>query len=142
MSNLPPEVQAIADRIGEAWAETIDVGPGWFDLITRLDTQLARLSPGYVVEQCKTKYGSLRYYARPEDSEDVNLQMTFNEIIRDAEDQSTSICKNADSPANRSHPTAGSAPSARPTHSPIARTHNAHLNNALHRQIHGCRAGG
>ncbi|MFK4759894.1 hypothetical protein ACI3KS_03060 [Microbacterium sp. ZW T5_45] len=101
MSNLPPEVQAIADRIGEAWAETIDVGPGWFDLITRLDMQLARLSPGYVVEQCKTKYGSLRYYARPEDSEEVDLQMTFNEIIRDAEDQSTSICEECGQPGQQ-----------------------------------------
>lgn len=102
MSNqLPPGVQAIADRIGDAWAETIDVGPGWFDLITRLDTQLARLSPGYVVEQCKTKYGSLRYYARPEDADDVDLQMTFNEIIRDAEDQSTSICEECGRPGQQ-----------------------------------------
>ena len=100
-SQLPPEVQAIADRIGEAWAETIDVGPGWFDLIARLDAQLARLSPGYVVEQCKTKYGSLRYYARPEDADDVDLQMTFNEIIRDAEDQSTSICEECGQPGQQ-----------------------------------------
>lgn len=101
MSNLPPEVQAIADRIGESWAEAVDVGPGWFDLITRLDAQLARLSPGYVVEQCKTKYGSLRYFARPEDAEDVDLQMTFNDIIRDAEDQSTSICEECGRPGQQ-----------------------------------------
>lgn len=90
---LPPRIQAIADRLADAWAETIDIGPGWTDLIADLDAQLARLDPGYVLEQCKTKYGGLRYYARPQDADDIDLQMTFNEVIREAEDQSTSICE-------------------------------------------------
>lgn len=98
---LPPNVQTISDRLGEAWGETVDVGPGWFELITRLDTQLARLSPGYVLEQCKTKYGTLRYYARPEDSEDVDTQVTFNEIIRDAEDESARICEDCGEPGQQ-----------------------------------------
>lgn len=98
---LPPRVQAITDRIAEGWGEIIDVGPGWFDLIADLDEQLARLSPGYVVEQCKTKYGSLRYYARPEDTDDIDTQMTFNDIIRAAEDQSTTICEECGSPGQR-----------------------------------------
>lgn len=90
---LPPRVQAIADRLRDSWGETIDVGPGWFDLITRLDKQLAQLSPGYVLEQCKTKYGTLRYYARPEDAEDVDTQFAFNDVIRAAEDESVAICE-------------------------------------------------
>jgi len=97
----PPRIKTIADRIAEGWGETIDVGPGWFDLIADLDARLARLSPGYVVEQCKTKYGGLRYYARPEDTDDIDTQMTFNEIIRDAEDQSTSICEECGAPGRQ-----------------------------------------
>ncbi len=98
---LPPQIQAIADRIADGWGETIDVGPGWFDLLTRLDAQLARLSPGYVVEQCKAKFGGLRYYARPEDTDDIDTQMTFNELIRAAEDESTSVCEDCGNPGQQ-----------------------------------------
>lgn len=98
---LPPRIQAIADRLADGWGETIDAGPGWFDLITDLDTRLKRLSPDYVLEQCKSKYGGLRYYARPADADDIDLQMTFNEIIREAEDQSTSICEECGGPAQQ-----------------------------------------
>ena len=90
---LPSQIQAIADRIADNWGETIDVGAGWFNLLIRLDEQLARLSPGYVVEQCKAKYGGLRYYAHPEDTDDVDAQLAFNEIIWTAECESTSICE-------------------------------------------------
>lgn len=95
---LPPQIQAIADRIADGWGETIEVGPGWFDLLIRLDAQLARLSPGYVIEQCKAKYGGLRYYARPEDPEDIDTQLTFNEIIWAAEGESTHICEECGNP--------------------------------------------
>lgn len=66
---LAPQIQAIAGRIADGWADTIDVGPGWLDLLARLDRQLAEISSGYVIEQCKTKFGTLRYYAHPEDAD-------------------------------------------------------------------------
>ena len=90
---LPPQIQAIADRLAESWGETADVRPGWFELIIRLDEQLTRLSPGYVVEQCKSKFGTLRYYARPEDPDDIDTQLTFNDLIRAAENESATLCE-------------------------------------------------
>ncbi len=78
---LPPQIQAIADRIADVWGEIIDVG--------------------YVVEQCKTKFGALRYYARPEDTDDVDTQMTFNEIIWAAEGESGSICEDCGNPGHQ-----------------------------------------
>mgnify|MGYP001556215618 CR=1 FL=1 len=94
---LPPQIQAVADRLSESWGETVDVGPGWFDLLAELHERLDRLSPGYAVQQCKTKYGGLRYYANPADTDDVDTQMTFNEIIRAAEDKSLSVCEDCGS---------------------------------------------
>ncbi|MBO0979279.1 hypothetical protein IPV10_01720 [Microbacterium sp. SD291] len=87
--------------MADGWGEIIEAGPGWFDLITRLDAQLAHLSPGYAVEQWKTKYGTLRYYARPEDIDDIDSQMTFNEIIHNAEDESTNICEECGAPGQQ-----------------------------------------
>lgn len=98
---LPPQIQAIADRLAETWGETIDVGPGWFDLIIRLDQELSRLSPGYDVEQCKSKYGTLRYYAHPNDPEDIDGQLAFNELILAAENQSATICEQCGNPGQQ-----------------------------------------
>lgn len=97
---LPPEIQAIADRIAGGWDQTIDVGPGWFDLLARLDQQLAQVSPGYSVEQCKSKFGTLRYYAHPAD-DDLDTSMTFTEIIRTAEDESATLCEECGNPARQ-----------------------------------------
>lgn len=89
---LPPQIRTIADRIADGWADTIDIGPRWFDLLARLDQQLAEISPGYVIEQCKTKFGTLRYYARPEDADHTDAAR-FSDIIRDAEDESATVCE-------------------------------------------------
>lgn len=97
---LPPQLQAIAGRIADGWADTIDIGPGWFDLLARLDRQLAEISPGYVIEQCKTKFGTLRYYARPEDADHTDAAR-FSDIIRDAEDESATVCEDCGQPAQQ-----------------------------------------
>jgi hypothetical protein len=97
---LPSEIQAIADRIAGGWVETIDIGPGWFDLLARLDQQLAQVSPGYSVEQCKPKFGTLRYYAHAAD-DDIDTSMTFTEIIRAAEDVSATLCEECGNPARQ-----------------------------------------
>lgn len=64
----------------------------------RLDQQLAEISPGYVIEQCKTKFGTLRYYARPEDADHIDAAR-FSDIIRDAEDESATVCEDCGQPA-------------------------------------------
>lgn len=97
---LPPQIQAIAGRIADGWAETIDVGPGWFELLARLDRQLAEISPGYVIEQCKTKFGTLRYYARHEDADHPDAAQ-FSDIIRDAADESATPCEDCGQPAQQ-----------------------------------------
>lgn len=84
-----------------AGGEVIEVAQSRFDLISRFDEQPARLSPGDVVEQCKTKYGTLPYCPRPRDANDIDTQMTINEIIRAAEDESTSTCKECGEPGQQ-----------------------------------------
>ena len=97
---LPPQIQAIADRTADGWAPTIDVGPGWFDLLARLERRLAEISPGYVVEQCKTKFGTLRFYARPGEADHVDAA-GFAAAIRDAEDDSATVCEDCGRPAGQ-----------------------------------------
>ncbi|MBF0816249.1 hypothetical protein E4U02_07495 [Microbacterium paludicola] len=89
---LPPEIEAIRDRIPEAWGKWIDAGPGWFPLLAGLDRELARIAPDYEVHQCKAKFGSLRFYASAEFTSDDDAER-FHGLIRTAETASAGICE-------------------------------------------------
>lgn len=98
--DLPPEVQRIIERIAEGWPETLDVSEGWYPLLSRLEDRLARIAPAYVVQQVKSKFGSLSFYAQP--SEDIDVyDERFNEEIRAAEWESIETCEVCGAPARQ-----------------------------------------
>ncbi|GEC77091.1 hypothetical protein [Microbacterium maritypicum] len=94
----PPEIQRIIARIEPGWPENIDVGPGWYPLLGRLDARLTAIAPGYVVQQIKSKFGALSFYARAtEDVYDYNEE--FSQAILAAEWESTTTCEECGAPA-------------------------------------------
>jgi len=95
----------------------VSTGPGWHELIIKLNDDLAALDPGYVVDQVKEKFGGLRYYATlssGETEERVDLLIPggppqcwvrrapghddFWGLIAKAEDQSFEICEACGAP--------------------------------------------
>jgi len=60
---LHPALQARRTASTRPWGTRSTPAPGWFDLLTRLDARLVEITPGYVIEQCKIKFGALRFYA-------------------------------------------------------------------------------
>ncbi len=86
------DLEFLLERIPEDWARTLDVGAGWFPLLANLDRQLAALAPNYVLYQCKSKYGSLRFYADP-GREDGDTVVVFEETISAAEAASATTCE-------------------------------------------------
>lgn len=79
--DLPPQIGRIIARIESGWPEIIDVSPGWYPLLGRLDEKLSTISPTYVVQQVKSKFGTLSFYASAsEDPYDYNEE--FHEAIR------------------------------------------------------------
>lgn len=98
MTDLGPSaIPELTARIAPGWSTELEVGPGWSDLLTRLNRDLAAIAPEYVIEQCKSKFGGLRFYARA--SEDNLNPFEFDERIRDAEAESEAICEECGSPA-------------------------------------------
>jgi hypothetical protein len=92
------EIQPIIARIEPGWPETIEVGPGWYPLLSRLDERLSVIAPGYVVQQVKAKFGALSFFARP--SEDVyDYNEEFCDAILAAEWESTTTCEECGAPA-------------------------------------------
>lgn len=90
--NFSAEIQRIVDRIEPGWPEVVDVGEGWFPLLARLDERLSLIAPEYSVQQVKSKFGALSFFARA--SDDVyDYNDEFNEAIRAAEWESTETCE-------------------------------------------------
>lgn len=86
------DVEPLLDRIPEEWVRSLDVSKGWFPLLANLDRQLAALAPDYVIFQCKSKYGSLRFYADPSSQNSV-VVAAFEGAIAAAEFASATVCE-------------------------------------------------
>jgi hypothetical protein len=91
-------VRRIVARFGADWSQSIEVGPGWYPLLAELDERLTAIAPGYIVQQVKSKFGSLAFYAQPsENAYDYNED--FQTAIREAEWASTTRCEECGGPA-------------------------------------------
>ena len=66
--------------------------PAWDRLLARLDAHLSAIAPGYVLQQCKSKFGSLSFHAAPAD-EVSEYNEEFNATIRAAEWESIETCE-------------------------------------------------
>lgn len=94
---LPDNLRPLMARFDPSCPELLEVGPGWFPLLARLDARLVAIAPGYRVQQVKSKFGALCFYARP--SDDVYaLDPAFDEAIRAAEWESTETCEDCGAP--------------------------------------------
>lgn len=82
----------------EDWID--QVGPGWAGILTELDADLQRVSPGYTVNQIKEKFGTLRAYisAPPETFDAVQ------DLVRAAEKKSESTCEQCGEPGELCRP--------------------------------------
>ncbi|WP_125132935.1 hypothetical protein [Microbacterium sp. 10M-3C3] len=96
----PPGLQPLLARFAPGWPTWIDVGPGWFPLLARLDAQLAEIAPGYVLHQVKSKFGSLDYYAYPSADGSAHLP-AFDEAILAASWVSIETCEECGKPAKQ-----------------------------------------
>lgn len=96
----PPELHGLLKRIAPGWPELLEVGVGWYRLLTRLDATLSVIAPNYVVQQVKSKFGALSFYADPSD-DPSNFDQAFTDAVRAAEWESTETCEVCGAPARQ-----------------------------------------
>lgn len=95
-----PELQRIIDRFAPGWPPVLEVAAGWHPLLVELDHTLALIAPAYIVQQVKSKFGSLSFHASPsEDPYEYNEE--FHEAIRAAEWRSIETCEVCGAPAKQ-----------------------------------------
>lgn len=97
---LPREMQDLVKRIAPGWPELLEVGVGWYPLLARLDAKLSVIAPSYVVQQVKSKFGALSFYADPT-ADPSTFDEAFTDAIRAAEWESTVTCEVCGSPARQ-----------------------------------------
>jgi hypothetical protein len=68
-------------------------GDGWFDLIDKLSEKLEPM--GIVAAQVKEKFGGLRFYINPSDSDTI---IKAQKLIQEAESKSFKICERCGKP--------------------------------------------
>lgn len=61
-SEMQIQLELIKAKIMPGYWYSIDVGPGWYQLVIDCDRDLTEIDPSYEVCQIKEKYGGLRYY--------------------------------------------------------------------------------
>ena len=93
-------MRRVIDRIAPGWPEVLEVSPGWYPLLGRLNERLAAIAPDYVVFQCKSKFRSLSFHAQPAADPPIYVD-EFSEVIRDAELESIETCEECGAPAKQ-----------------------------------------
>lgn len=76
-------------RFAPGWPKSLDIGPGWYEIVFRLNEDLAALDPNYSIAQVKEKFGGLRYYIN------INPEVgaEANRLIDIAECESENTCE-------------------------------------------------
>ncbi|QYG11527.1 hypothetical protein [Microbacterium sp. PAMC22086] len=85
-------VERLLARIDPGWPPLIDVSPGWLPILGRLDHRLAAIAPRYTIQQVKSKFGALTFYARPI-SDPYGHVEEFDVAIEEAQWESTTTCE-------------------------------------------------
>jgi len=83
----------IKDRVAKGMGCGSQIREGWFDLVRKLDADIAKIYPDYVVDQVKEKFGGLRYYIGilPDNTSDKDFTDIYK-LISVAEIKSNKIC--------------------------------------------------
>jgi len=64
---------------------------GWFDLVCEMNEKLEAINPDYILDQCKEKFGGLRYYTTDNNGPNVDVEQ-FDKVISDYEELSFKVC--------------------------------------------------
>ena len=89
-AELQAEVEKLKSRIPEAFSKTIDVDEGWYQIIVDCDEELTQIDPHYQITQIKEKFGGLRYYFHPSQSD---TSKAMNEVVSKYEAIAARTCE-------------------------------------------------
>ena len=90
MNELQLEIEELKKKIVPEYWKSIDVDEGWYQLIVDCDKELTAIDPNYQIFQVKQKFGGLRYYVQPSQSDTLKA---INEVISKYEAIAAKTCE-------------------------------------------------
>jgi hypothetical protein len=90
MNELQLQIEALKEKIAPEYSKSIDVDEGWYQLVIDCDKELTAIDPHYRVFQIKEKFGGLRYYFHPSQSD---TSKAMNEVVSKYEAIAARTCE-------------------------------------------------
>ena len=69
MNDIQLQVAKLIDKFMPEYYKSVDVDEGWYQLVIDCDRELTQIDPHYQIAQIKEKFGGLRYYFHPSQSD-------------------------------------------------------------------------
>ena len=90
MNELQLQIEALKEKIAPEYPKSIDVDEGWYQLVIDCDKELTAIDPYYRIFQIKEKFGGLRYYFHPSQSD---TSKAMNEVVSKYEAIAARTCE-------------------------------------------------
>ena len=90
MDELQLKIEELKKKIVPEYWKSIDVDEGWYRIIVDCDKELTAIDPNYQIFQIKQKFGGLRYYVQPSQSDTLKA---MNEVISKYEAIAAKTCE-------------------------------------------------
>ena len=90
MNEIQLEIEELKKKIAPEYWKSIDVDEGWYQLIVDCDKELTAIDPNYQIFQIKQKFGGLRYYFHPSQSD---TSRAMSEVISKYEAIAAQTCE-------------------------------------------------
>ena len=75
MNELQLQIEALKKKIVPEYWKSIDVDEGWYQIVVDCDKELTAIDPHYQIFQIKEKFGGLRYYFQPSQSDTLKAMI-------------------------------------------------------------------
>lgn len=90
MNELQLKIEALKSKIDPNYGQYISVDEGWYQIVVDCDKELTAIDPNYRIFQIKEKFGGLRYYFQPSQSDTLEA---MNEVVSKYEEMASRTCE-------------------------------------------------
>ena len=90
MNELQLKIESLRSKIEPSYGQYISVDEGWYQIILDCDKELTAIDPNYRIFQIKEKFGGLRYYFKPSQSDTLEA---MNKVVSKYEEIAARTCE-------------------------------------------------
>jgi len=98
MNELQLQVETLKNKFLPNYYKSVDVDEGWYQIVVDCDNLLTEIDPDYKIVQIKQKFGGLRYYFQPSDTNNGELYVKMNSVVLAYEKIASITCEATGNP--------------------------------------------